>query len=72
LSLTVWDGLTVGAVGGFLSGITVWFSQLIKKRLIEGIHKKRVYACLFKKTKKVKGLTVGSLINAPDGFQKRK
>ena len=65
MSLTVWDGITVGAVGGFLAGLTVWCSQLIKEKLITEIHKKRVYDWLYKKTLKGKGLTVGSPINDP-------
>lgn len=61
----MWDGITVGAVGGFLAGFTVWCSQLIKERLIEEIHKKRVYDWLYKRTKKGKDVTVGSPINDP-------
>ncbi len=65
MSLTIWDGIAVGAVGGFLAGFTVWCSQLIKERLMEENHKKRVYNWLYENTKKGKGLTVGSPINDP-------
>jgi hypothetical protein len=65
MGLTVWDGITVGAVGGFLAGFTVWFIQLIKERYIEETQKRRVYDWLYAKTKKGKGLTVGSPINDP-------
>jgi hypothetical protein len=65
MSLTVQDGIIVGAVGGFLAGLTVWFSQLIKEKLTTEIHKKRVYDWLYKKTLKGKGLTGGSAINDP-------
>ena len=65
MSLTVWDGITVGAVGGILAGLSVWFIQLLKRRYIEDTHKKRVYNWLYEKTKKGKGLTAGFGTNDP-------
>jgi hypothetical protein len=64
MSLTVWDGITVGAVGGILAGLTVWSVKLAKEVTMNEIHKRRVYDWLFQKTKPYKGLTVGS-INDP-------
>lgn len=65
MSLTVQDGIIVGAVGGFLAGLTVWCSQLMKEKLTTEIHKKRVYDWLYKKTLPGKDLTVGAAINDP-------
>ena len=65
MSLTVFDGITVGAVGGFLAGLTVWCSQLIKEKVMTELHKKRVYDWLIKKTLKGKGITVGSSVGDP-------
>jgi hypothetical protein len=65
MSLTVWDGITVGAVGGFLAGLTVWIAQLAKQLAVTETHKRRVYNWLYERTKKGKGLTVGSQINDP-------
>ena len=30
MSLTVCHGITIGAVGGFLAGLTIWIVKLIK------------------------------------------
>lgn len=61
----MWDGITVGAVGGFLAGFTLWSCQQLKEKLVEKIHKKRIYDWLYKRTLKGKGVTVGSPINDP-------
>jgi hypothetical protein len=65
MSLTVWDGITVGAVGGFLAGFTVWFIQLIKEKYVEESQKKRVYDWLYEKTKKGKDFSAGFGVNDP-------
>lgn len=65
MSLTFWDAITVGAVGGALAGLTVWSVDLVKKVTMTEVHKRRVYNWLYQKTKRGKGLTVGSPINDP-------
>lgn len=65
MSLTVQDGIVVGAVGGTLAGLTVWFVNLGKEWVMTEIHKRRVYTWLYQRTEEGKGLTVGSPINDP-------
>jgi hypothetical protein len=65
MSLNFWDALTVGTVGGALAGLTVWSVNLVKEMTMTEIHKRRVYNWLYQRTKKGKGLTVGSPINDP-------
>ena len=65
MSLTVWDGITVGAVGGAIAGLTVWFFQWARKKISLEWDKRKVYNWLYEKTKKGKGLTIGSPINDP-------
>ena len=43
MSPTVQDGIIIGAVGGFLAGLTVWFAQLIKEYAMTKWHKRRIY-----------------------------
>ena len=61
----MWDGITIGAVGGFLAGFTVWIIKLVKEETMTEIHKRRVYNFLYPRTLSGKGLTVGSPINDP-------
>jgi len=65
MSLTFWDVLTVGAVGGALAGLRVWIVNLVKEITMTEIHKRRVYSWLYQRTQKGKGLTVGSPVNDP-------
>ena len=52
MSLTVCDGITIGAVGGFLAGVTVWIVKLLKERITKDRDKKTVYDWLYQRTKK--------------------
>jgi len=65
MSLTFWDALTVGFVGGALAGLTVWGVNLVKEKTMTEIDKRRVYNWLYQRTKKGKGLSMGSPINDP-------
>jgi hypothetical protein len=60
MSLTVQDGIIIGAFGGALAGLTVWFVNLVKEWFIKRNDKNTVYNWLYQKTKSGKGLTVGS------------
>ena len=60
MSLTVWDGITVGAVGGILAGLTIWFVKLLKERIMKDWEKRTIYNWLYQRTKKGEGLTVGA------------
>ena len=59
MSLTVWDGIVIGAVGGTFAGLAVWLAQLGKEYAFEGQHKKRIFNWMSKRIQ-YKGLTVGS------------
>jgi len=65
MSLNFRDVLTVGAAGGALAGLTVWFVNLGKEKTMTEIHKRRVYNWLYQRTQKGKGLTVGSRVDDP-------
>ena len=60
MSVTLWDGIVIGSVGGALAGLTVWFVQSLKEKVMTELHKKRVYNWLYKRTKQHGNLTVGS------------
>lgn len=60
VSVSLWDGIVIGSVGGAIAGLTVWFFQSLKEKVMTELHKKRVYDWLYKRTKQHKGLTVGS------------
>jgi hypothetical protein len=45
---SVVQGITVGAVGGALAGLTVWLADLLREKYLEHVHKKRVYDWLSK------------------------
>lgn len=60
MSVTLWDGIVIGSVGGALAGLTVWFVQSLKEKVMTELHKKRVYNWLYKMTKQYEGLTAGS------------
>ena len=62
MSLTVCDGITIGAFGGLLAGLTLWFAKLIKDGIIKWWDKRTVYNCLNKRTKRGEGLTIGTEI----------
>ena len=51
MSITVMDGIIIGAVGGAVAGISIWMADLIHKKIIEYFHKKQVYEWLYKVTK---------------------
>ena len=59
MSLTVCDGITIGAVGGILAGLTIWIVKLIKEKIMKEWDKRTVYNWLYQRTKKGKGLTIG-------------
>ena len=60
VSVSLWDGIVIGSVGGTLAGLTIWFVQSLKEKVMTELHKKRVYNWLYNRTKQHKGLTVGS------------
>lgn len=62
MSVTLWDGIVIGSMGGTLAGLTIWFVQSLKEKVVTELHKKRVYNWLYKRTKEHEGLTVGSPI----------
>ena len=35
MSLTIYDGIIIGAVGGFLAGLTIWIVKLVKHAIYE-------------------------------------
>ena len=55
------EGIIVGGVGGAIAGGVIWLLQLVREKITEIIHKKRVYNWLYKKTEKHKRLTVGTM-----------
>lgn len=59
MSLSVWDGIIIGAVGGTFAGLAVWLAQLGKVYGIEQRHKKRIYRWMSKRIHQ-KGWTAGS------------
>jgi hypothetical protein len=60
MSVTLWDGIVIGSIGGTLAGLTIWFVQSLKEKVIIELHKKRVYNWLYEKTRQYEKLTVGS------------
>jgi hypothetical protein len=58
MSLTVWDGIVIGAVGGTFAGFAVWLAQLGKEYGLEGRHKSRIFDWMSKRIHQ-KGWTVG-------------
>ena|SRR3990170_2497280 len=59
VSVSLWDGIVIGSVGGALAGLTVWLLQSLKEIVKTELHKKRVYDWLHNRTKQHKGLTAG-------------
>ncbi len=60
MSLTLVDGITIGAVGGFLAGITVWLAQLLKKSIMTELDKRKIYKWLHKEAEKTNTLKPSS------------
>ena len=65
MSLTVWDGITVGAVGGILAGLTIWFVKLLKERIMKEWDKRTVYNWLYQRTKNYKDSEVDAYLIDP-------
>ncbi len=59
MSLTVRDGIVVGAVGGTFAGLAVWLAQLGKEYVLEKRHKNRIYNWMKRRVHQ-KGWTAGS------------
>ncbi len=60
MSVTILEGIVIGGVGGAIAGLTIWLVQLLKEKVTENRHKKRLYNWLYKKTEQHKRLTVGA------------
>jgi hypothetical protein len=63
MSLTVCDGIVIGAVGGTFAGLAVWLAQLGKEYILEKRHKKRIFNWMNKRNHQ-KGWTVGSPVKS--------
>jgi hypothetical protein len=59
MSITLVNGITIGAVGGAFAGLAVWLAQLGKEYSLEQKHKKRIFDWMSKRIHQ-KGWTVGS------------
>ncbi len=46
----VWDGIIIGATGGAIAGLTVTFVRYVRTKIVESLHRKRVYNWLKDKT----------------------
>ena len=44
--MNIWNGIIIGATGGAIAGLTVWFVQYTHMKTIECREKKRVYEWL--------------------------
>ena len=60
MSISLWEGIVIGGVGGTIAGLTVWVVELLKEKVTEYNDKKRVYDWLCQRTQKYKSSTVGS------------
>jgi hypothetical protein len=48
---SVWDGILIGGAGGAIAGLTVYFVGYTHTKIVEWIHRKRVYSWLLRNTK---------------------
>ena len=44
------DGVAIGGAGGAIAGVTVWVVQYAHTKILESIHKRRVYKWLLENT----------------------
>jgi hypothetical protein len=63
MSLTLLDGITIGAFGGASAGLIVWFVQWRKEKLADWLDKRKIYNWLYEDAKKTNKLTVSSAMD---------
>ncbi len=50
---TVWEGIIIGGAGGFIAGISVWIISILREKISEWNHKKRIYNWLYHETEQL-------------------
>ena len=63
MSLTLLDGITIGAFGGASAGLIVWFVQWRKEKLADWLDKRKIYNWLYEDAKKTNKLIVSSAMD---------
>lgn len=48
------EGILIGGAGGTIAGLAIWLIPLLTMKVTERADKKRVYNCLFERTKLLK------------------
>jgi hypothetical protein len=56
---TIWEGIIIGGVGGFIAGMAVWIVSYLREKYTECNHKKRIYEWIYNETKDYREYTVG-------------